>query len=165
MTTSRPKRESLKKCIAVYVALVPIIGLVLFYGLFHLGLGIPLASLWRPYAMISAITLLACPSLYWAIGDPEHIHDNRKRRIPVLLGYFWAGMVVYIHLYIHYGERVGIIESEDEIPVLILATFMLLAGGLIAYRMGGKANANVSEDNESIHNGGEKTNDRNQDTR
>lgn len=95
------------------------IGLTGFYGLFHLIVGIPLADLWKPYGIVSLLTLVMFTGMFWATEAYARLNDGRKRMIFVLGIYCWSVTMVGAH----YGAEFGFLPTADVLP---FSTFMTL---------------------------------------
>ena len=135
--TEETKYTSLRGWITTCALCVPIVGLTSFYGLFHLALGIPLASLWEPYAVVSVLTLAFGPSMYWAVGSYRHLRDNRKRTISVAGSYLWSVVAACVH----YGAQVGFLAPEDTIPMYVITTTGIALACLLACHIRRKIDA------------------------
>ena len=57
---------SFGKWIVATILTIPVGGFTVFWCLFHLGFGVPFKMMAAPFVLVSAITLLLAPSLYWA---------------------------------------------------------------------------------------------------
>src|SRR5438477_10981136 len=82
--SSRRSSSSLGKWLLGGVLCALMIGLIAFLGLYHLVFRIPLADLWKPYGVISVLTLSTFAAMHWANKSPQP--SNRLRRRAVAVG-------------------------------------------------------------------------------
>ena len=122
------KASSLQQWIS-YGFLCVLIQGIIFYLLFHLAFGIAFAMLYAPYGIVSLLTLLMFPAMYWAVKSYIRLRDGRKRMLLVLGGY----MVSTALIGVHYAGRAGLIPNEDVIPMSIIMTIGLAISLVFAY--------------------------------
>ena len=113
------------------------IGLFWFYGIGHLVMHVSLAKLWEPFGLVSILTLLLAPSMYWAKTDSR---GNPQRVSVVVGGYLWSTSIIYIA----YCTKFGVIAAEDTVPVCIIITIMIVLGCVGGYR----ASKNLSKESD-----------------
>lgn len=110
------------------------IGLIGFYGLFHLMFGIRFSSLWKPYGVVSALTLLMFSAMYWTKRSYRHLGDNRRRVFLVLGTYMCSTSLVGVY----YAAQLGLMPTEDVVPFSVFLTVGLSISCLLAYYMRGR---------------------------
>jgi hypothetical protein len=123
------KGQSLKSWATNSVSGVAGIGVVWIYGIGHLVMRVPLARLWEPYGLISILTLLLAPSMYWAITRHDGVGQNVKERIFVSGGYLWSTSFICIV----YMGKFGVIPPDVVVLVCILLTITIVLGGVAGY--------------------------------
>jgi hypothetical protein len=105
------------------------IGLIGFYGLFHLMFGIQFSSLWKPYGVVSALTLLMFSAMYWANKSSRHMGNDGGRVFLVLGTYMCSTSLVGTY----YSAQLGLMPTEDVIPFSVFLTAGLSISCLLAY--------------------------------
>jgi hypothetical protein len=103
------------------------IGLIAL-GLYHLVFKIPLADLWRPYGMISVLTLSAFAAMYWA-NKAAGLSDRLKRRAVVVGTYMCLTSIVGIY----YAAQARIMPAEDVVGLSIVMTTGIVISSILAY--------------------------------
>jgi hypothetical protein len=119
-------RSSLGKWLVWGVVCVLIIGLIGFFGLYHLVFRIPLVELWKPYALISLLTLPTFAAMYWA---NKSAFKRLKRRAAVVSVYTCLVSMVGIY----YAALAGIMPREEVVGFSIFMTTGLVVSFVLAY--------------------------------
>src|SRR5262249_43727621 len=95
---------------------IPIFWVVDLYGIAHVWLGVPLASLREPFVVLSIPILLVGPSMYLANQSREEL---RLKRRTVIAGLFmWSSFICGVY----YAVKFGIMEAEAAIPMYLMST-------------------------------------------
>jgi hypothetical protein len=144
MAQTHTESPSLKRWIIWSVLGIPI-GLLDFYAVFHLALRIPVADLWEPFGVVSVLSLLFGPSMYWAQKSNVRRRDHRKRVISLAGSYLWLGALVCFY----YGVKDGYLAAADTLPLFVIITAMIVIGCLVAVYACKKREHEVSEASES----------------
>ena len=110
-----------------------------FYLLYHVGVGIPLAYLWKPYVIISVLTISMFAGICWAAKGPE---NNRTKRRFIVLGAYMCSTAA---IGVHYAAQAGVIADEDAVPFSIVMTIGVAMSMVIAYRLRKSREGNESD--------------------
>jgi len=112
---------------------IPIGGFTMFYCIFHLALKIPLSDLIEPFALVSGLTILLSPFLYWS-RKHELLSRGDLRPLFASVGGYTLAVCL---LYVYYGGKVGLLSASKLtgyylfMLVLIPAAFL---GGFYLHR-------------------------------
>jgi hypothetical protein len=99
---------SLRSWVIASLCSIPVGGITIFWCLFHLGLGIPIKLLLEPFLVVSVLTLLIAPSLYWSRKQDAIRDGNHKRLYFVAANYTLLSTLIYIH----FGAAAGVIPTH-----------------------------------------------------
>jgi len=116
--------SSLGKWMMASVLCIPLVGLTTFYGLLHIGFGVPLSRLVEPFGVVAALVLLFGPLMYWAATHTWLFRDFRKRMILVATGFLWLLSMVGIH----YSGELHIMAREDMLPTYGITSAIVALG-------------------------------------
>jgi hypothetical protein len=102
------------------------IGVIGFFGLYHLLFRIPLLKLWKPYTIISVLTLTTFGAMYWA----NNSSFNRLKRRAVLVGaYICSTSIVGIY----YAAQAGLMPTKEVVGFSIFMATGLVISSVLAY--------------------------------
>jgi hypothetical protein len=114
---SRGSTSSLGKWLLGGVLCALVIGLIGFFGLYHLVFGISLANLSKPYGIISVLTLFTFAAMYWA-NMSSRPSGRLKRRAAVVGAFMCLTSIVGVQ----YAARAGVMPVEDVVGLSIFMT-------------------------------------------
>lgn len=109
-------------------------GLAVFYGLFHLVLGVPLLRLKIPFVLVSILTILLSPFLYQA-----RKHQAQSGGRDVRLYFLIAGpyILLVLLIYVFFAIRTGVLSPDHAVEcysLVILGAILGSAGGYCLHR-------------------------------
>ena len=112
---SRSSHHRFRKWLLATVGSIPLLGFI-FYGLFHIGLKIPLPKLMTPFIAQAVLLVSFVPIMYWTWEDRV---VARRDFLPLFLtfaGYNLAGLL----LYVYYGIEIGVLDARKSIGYYVL---------------------------------------------
>jgi hypothetical protein len=124
------KDLSFKSWIVAFTVVAVIGGSVLYFGLFHLALRIPLSRVTFPYALHAALTILIAPVFYMA----------RKKQVATsgadVRVYFWgvgAYCLCVLFCWTFFGVRAGVIPRHYETKFYMVSGIASIGGTVAGY--------------------------------
>ena len=117
--------------LSAFVGTLPIWGL-LIYGVFHVGLGIPLRWLVEPSILTAVLHILLAPFMYWSWRH-HALSRADLRLVFVSLG---AWFLLWCLLCVHYGIRFGLLSRDDSLFYYVVVLLSVPAGFTAAFFLG-----------------------------
>jgi hypothetical protein len=119
-------RTSLGKWLLGGFVCALLMGLIGF-GLYHLVFQISLLKLWKPYAIISVLTLATFAAMYRANNSSSF--NRTKRRAVVVGAYICSTSIVGIY----YAAQAGIMPTNEVVGFSIFMTTGLVISSVLTY--------------------------------
>jgi len=126
--SSRRSSSSLGKWLLWGVLCALIIGVIGFFALYHVILRIPIAYLWKPYALIAVVTVLAFAAMYRANSSSQPSSHPPRRAIVV-----GTYMCLTALIGIYYAAQAGIVPTEELVGFSISTTIVLVISSILTY--------------------------------